>query len=218
MLGFSSAVNIPREKAYSYEIVTPALAPAVTLAEFKAYAKITNTAQDTTLQIILDSAIAFGESYTRRVFVTTEFKTFRDEFLFRSNTIELRKSRFIAISTNGFQYFDKDNVLVDVDPTIFYTTEEQDYSKIVLLNDEDWPEDLTEDRPLQNVQITFTAGYGDTAATVPQELRIAIMAHALHVVKNRGDCAECKCEGDNLPPEARMIYKKFKIREIRVGF
>lgn len=219
MHGFGSVSDrILREKAYTYEVVTPATTPAVTLTELKEYSKIFIDVEDTTLQIILDSALEFGQAYTRRVFTTTEFKTFRDEFITRSNFIELRKSKFIAISTNGFRYFNESNVLVDVDSSIFMTTNQSDYSKIALLNNEDWPSDLSEDRPFQNVEITFTAGFGTSADDVPDGLKIAVMQHALDMIKNRGDCSDCTCNITNLPAAAKTLYDKFKIMELRLGF
>ena len=138
----STSSNILREKAYKYKVTTPALAPAVTLTEFKAYAKITNAAEDTTLQIILDAAISFGEMYTRRTFVTTEYKTYRDAFISKSNYIELRKSPFIAISASGFKYYNESESLVEVSSASYMTTDDESYSKIALFDSSDWPSDV----------------------------------------------------------------------------
>ncbi len=209
--------SLPREKAYSYELVDgQTIVAAVTLDEFKAYAKITYTADDVSLQAILDSALEFGQRYTKRVFTTTEFKTYRDEFF--SKTIELRRSPFQSISANGFQYYNESNVLVDVGSSIYMTTKEKDFSSIALLNNSDWPNDVSEDRPFQNVEITFKAGYGDSANDVPKGLKLAVMQHALKVASNRGDCSDCKCDKTNLPPEAKTQYDSFKIKELRLGF
>lgn len=206
--------SILREKAYSYEVVTAALAGAVSLADFKAYAKITSSSEDTTLQSILDSAISFGQSYTRRTFVTTEYKTYRDEFV--AEYIEVRKSPFQSISTNGFQYYNESNVLTNVPSTDYMTTASTLYSRIALNIDSAWPSDLSATRPYQLVEITFKAGYGDTSADVPDGIKNAIMAHALNVVKNRGDCSACGA--DNLPAVSKTLYSEFRIREIRLGY
>jgi uncharacterized phiE125 gp8 family phage protein len=207
--------NILREKAFSYSVITPPAEMAVTLDAFKAYAKITNTAEDATLTTILMSAILFGQSYTRRTFITTEFKTFRDEFLARSNYIELRKSPFQSLES--FKYYDESNTLVDVDSAIYMTTQESDYSKIALLDGQCWSSDVSTVRPYQSIEITFKAGYGDASDDVPDDIKNAIMAHALNAVRNRGDCGG-NCSAENLPPVSKTLYSMYRIRELRVGF
>ena len=207
-----------REKAFTYKVETPALAPAVLLADFKKYAKIVSAAEDTTLQTILTSAIQFGESYTGRTFVETEFKTYRDEFIGRSNYIELLKSPFQAISANGFQYYDESETLVDVNAATYMLTDEDVYSRIALFDGDDWPSDVSTKRPYQSIVITFKAGYGVDDTFVPDELKNAIMAHALNAVRNRGDCDKCTCDAVNLPPVAKTLYQPFRILDIRLGF
>jgi len=207
--------EILREKAFAYVIQTPPVNPAVTLADFKAYAKITNNAEEATLQLILNSAIAFCQVYTRRVLITTEFKTLRDEFIQRANYIELRKSPFQSLTS--FKYYNEANVLVDVDPETFMLTQETDYSKIAIFDGKAWPADVNSARPFQAIEIIFKSGYGDTTESVPAELKIGIMAHALNVARNRGDCAD-SCGAGNMPSTSSMIYNQFRIREIRLGF
>jgi uncharacterized phiE125 gp8 family phage protein len=211
--------GILREKQYTYKPTTgQTIVPAVTLDEFKAYAKITNAAEDAVLQSILDSALEFGQAFTKRVFTTTEFKTYRDEFISRSNVIELRKSPVQSISTNGFQYYNESDVLVDVDTSTYIIPDEEDFGIIALKNNSDWPDDLSDDRPYQSVVIIFKAGYGDAATDVPAGLKTAVKQHALFVAENRGDCADCSCDLSNLPSEAKIEYNFFKIKELRLGF
>jgi len=211
------SLGLLREKAFNYKVITPPTNRAVTLDEFKAYAKISSTADDATIAIILDSAIAYGQQYTRRIFIDTEFETFRDEFICRSNYIELRRSPFDSLSTNGFQYRDQDDNWVDVDSSIYDIVEESDYSEITLFNDASWP-DIGDKRDYQNVRIRFTAGYGADSSFVPAEIKNAIMIHALFAYQNRGDCDKCNCDGSNLPSSAKTLYDMYRIIELRLGW
>jgi uncharacterized phiE125 gp8 family phage protein len=211
----NSATNILREKAFFYKVETPPANAPVTLDDFKAYAKITNDAENDTLQLILDSAISFGQAYTRRTFITTEFKTFRDEFIDRARFIELRKSPFQSLTS--FKYYNESETLVDVDSSTYMTTQDEFYSKIALLDGSEYPNDVSNVRPFQVIEIIFKAGYGDTSADVPEGIRTAIMAHALNVARNRGDCGD-SCNESNLPSAAKGLYQQFKIPELRLGF
>jgi uncharacterized phiE125 gp8 family phage protein len=56
------------------------------------------------------------------------------------------------------------------------------YNKITLNPGQCWP--LT-DRSQDCIQINYTAGYGDTAATVPAQLTLAVMFLAAHFYENR---------------------------------
>lgn len=211
---FASATDILREKAYFYKVITPADEPPVDLDEFKAYAKINNAAEDSTLQLILDSAISFGQAYTRRTFVETEFKTFRDEFIDRSNYIELRKSPFVSLTS--FKYYNENESLVDVPAASYMIAEDQFFSKIVLLDGSEWPSDISNTRPMQAIEIVFKAGWPD-AASVPSPIKNAILSHALNVARNRGDCGDA-CNASNMPGAAKSLYQEFRIPEIRLGF
>lgn len=54
------------------------------------------------------------------------------------------------------------------------------------------------------VTIVYTAGYGDTAATVPADIRRAILAHASHMWRYR------EADSDSIPTGLAYIYDRYR--------
>jgi len=56
-------------------------------------------------------------------------------------------------------------------------------------------------------QVAFTAGYGATASTVPDPIKLAIKQIVAYWYKNRGDCGK----GDELPGTAKALLREYRI-------
>jgi len=192
-----------------FVLVPPAILP-VTLAEVKTQLRLdpSDTSQDTFLTLLIESTTLCCEQITRRTLITTTFRTLRNSF---SPAIELRRTLFQTLL--AFEY-KVDDAFVAVDPTLFYTTFEKDYSKIILRVNERYPEER--DDILQGIQIEFDAGYGSLATDIPPNLRLAILNHISALYENRGDCDAASIE-NSLPNTSRMIYNKFRILEMANG-
>lgn len=195
---------------YPYEIITPPATLLVDLNLFKTHLKLIceNLENDTYLNFLLRVATNFAERYTRRTFINTEFKTYRNHF---SKSIELRRSKLQNITS--MKYYSND-VLIDVDSNLYYFTQSNNYSSIRLKHNEKWPTNI--DIRSQAIQIDFIAGYGETLKDFPewlQDIELAIMQHATALYENRGDC-DMASVMQTLPNSARAIYDLIKIQSI----
>lgn len=191
----------------------------LSLAEVKKYLRIDpqNNLEDDLINFLIITVTKFAEGYTRRDFIVKKYLTYRDSFDFgfiANYPLTLRKSKFQSLVS--FQYL-VNNVFVNV-PAVYYITDEYDYSRIYLINNQDWPTNV--DTRQQAIQIIFMAGYGTTPDSVPIDLRLALMQHIAQLYENRGDCSSgdnsssaCDCAG-NLPSSAKMIYNQYRIRNI----
>ena len=224
----------PQHRAYSYKVVAgPSTNPeelAVKLSTFKLHIKVTSASQDALLTLYLQAAIAYAEKKTRRDFVTRTYETFRDFFplpvqnegyytggaipSFSNVTtdignfgFEIRKSPLLSI---GSVEYLQSGVFVTVSADVYYNTLEDDYSELLLLDGQDWPDDV--DLRMQAVKITFNSGFG-TEAVVPQELKEAILLIATALYANRGDCSESGCK-DFTPAAAKMILLQNRIENL----
>lgn len=197
---------------YTYEVTVNPTTTAITPAEVRAHAHINidPSITDEYITLIIKAATAFAEKYTKRTFINTTFKTYRDYF---SDCIELRRSKFQSLVS--FKYFVHD-LLFDVDTNLYYVTHEKDYSKIILHEDETYPTDI--ENKVQAIEIEFVAGYGTSGSAFPsdaEDLKIALLNHVTYLFENKGDCDLTSMENieDAMPNTTRLIYQQHRIIE-----
>lgn len=184
----------------------PAESP-VTVAELKAQLRITNDFEDAELQQFIDVATSYVEEFTRRWLVERTARTYRDWFVL--DGFEIRRSALLSIDSIEYK---KDGVMQAVDPSVYYATQETDYSKVLPMPNQSWPNDV--DPVLQSIHITFKAGYG-SAADVPSALKQAVLMIAAGLYSNRGDC-ECDSAGaeKSAPNATKRVLLQWRIENI----
>jgi len=194
-----------------YKVISNPTELFVTLAQVKKHLHLdeSDASQDDYLTLLIKAATTFGEKYARRIFIATNFRTYRDCFL---SKIELRKSPLYELIS--FEYL-KDGVWETVSSDLYYITDEIDYSKILLKNDKSYPDDI--DDRIQAVKIEFTAGISDDVGTIydsiKSDLIIAVLNHVATIYENRGDCDVASLES-NLPNTSKIIYMQYKLLDI----
>lgn len=201
--------------AYSYIVLEEAANLAVSLTTVKTWLKLdtANSPSDPELTLLIRAATEYAEAFTKRTFINTKFRTYRDFF---QCCIELRRSKLREI--NSYQY-SKDDTFIDVDSSLYYSTDEKDFSRIMLKEDKSYPTDI--DNRLQAVRIDFTAGYGLNETDIPDSLRVALLKHIGAYNENAGDCDDDLVKsGANflmttaVPAASLDIYKKYRIADI----
>ncbi len=222
---------------YTYRVtVEPAVLP-IELATVKSYLKVTSTTDDALITILIGAATTFAEQYTKRDFITRTYETFRDFFPRLCNSegyytcghlpgffgtlttsiggnvgFELDRSPLQSVTSVEYLV---DTVLTPVASTVFYNTIEEDYSEVLTLADQLWPDDA--DKRLQAITVTFITGFGDTAADMPDWVTTGLLQHIAMMYENRGDCIDasggCACS-KFLPVTAKVIYQQHRILDI----
>jgi uncharacterized phiE125 gp8 family phage protein len=200
----------PFPSFFPYFVITPPTGLAVSLVDVKEHLLIdaADTSQDNNLTRMIRAAASFCESYTRRTLLITGFRTFRNLF---TSTIELRRSPFQTL--NSFQY-SVSGSFGDVDSSLYYTTQETDFSRILLVKDESYPTDI--DEKFQSIKIEFNAGYATDStelSTLQPQLYLAILNHIAALYENRGDC-DMASAMSSLPNASKMFYDSIRIIEI----
>lgn len=198
--------NVRFTQPYTYDITIPPVNTPVSLALVKEHLKIEliNVLQDSYLTLLIEASTDFFQKYTNRVLITTEFQTFFDCF---RQSFELARSRLIGLVS--FEYL-SDGSFIPVDSTIFYTTKEADYSRIIISDIQDFPTD--KDDQFQSIRVKFTAGFGAVNTDIPSDIKIALLNQIASMYENRGDCNNCDC-GDisNLPIATQNTYRQYRI-------
>lgn len=197
---------------WDYFVTTAPTETPISLAEVKSFLKIDLTDDDDYItDIIIPGVTLCAESITRRVMIDTEFETFRNGFgedrSFQTGgerPIVLRKSPYI--STTSFTYKTDSGTSTLTENTDFFVEKTQDYTK--LRPEELWPSDNKTRE--QSIIVKFKAGYAD-AASVPADLKQALLEHSGFWYNNRGDCS---CDEAAGASGATAIYQKYRILEV----
>lgn len=182
-----------------YQLVSAAASP-VSLAEMKSYLKITSTADDALIQVMIDSATEWGEKYTGRDFRAINWDLLLDCF---TDRIPLRRDPVDTITTVKHLV---SGSLVTVPAAVYFLKTLVQSSEILLNEDQVWPTD-TDDRE-QAIEIRFvTTGY-----RCQDSIELAIRRTVAFWYRNRGDCSDCKTASDK--SGATIIYDGFRISRV----
>lgn len=217
---FAGSQPVFHGRAFTYEVITAPVSLPVFIDTFKNHAKANSSVSDSLLNLYLAAATKYGEQLTRRDFINRTYKTFRDVFpgtqVFNLNSLansgnvgfEIRRSKLQSVTSVKYL---KDDVLTTVASSVFYNTFENDYSKILTLNNQAWPTDA--DNRLQAIEIEFVAGFGKDDTFVPECIKEAIMLHATQMLQNKGDCDDLNVL-DTVPAAAKAIYLQNRIENL----
>jgi len=165
----------------------PAIEP-LTLNALKDRIRITTCDFDTELTDLLKAARRQVEHDTNRRLITQTVILYLDEFP-TGDTIEIRQAPVSSVTS--VQYVDEDVATQTLSSSTYTTDLDGVPPRIILLEDQDW--ETTEANDPKSVIVTFVAGYGATAASVPIEAKLAIVEWVrMHWGDCDGDCKKYK--------------------------
>lgn len=154
----------------------PASEP-VTLAEAKAHLRVDSSDEDALIGNLVKAAREYCELFTRRSFITTTWKLTLDKF---PDTVELARSP--AQSVTSIKYIDDDGVQQTFASASYLVDAESEPGRVTPVYGGSWPSARSQ---MNAVEVTFKAGYGDAAASVPQSAKQAILMLVGHWFENR---------------------------------
>jgi len=222
-------------RAYPYEITNPADCYPVTIQAFKDSLRKPNSKEDEFLSLIIAAATAYAENVTGLALISRTVETTRD-FIplgesegyyldgcmpFSAGDVgfnvgyELRRTPVQSVTSIKYLEANTIDSYVTINPDNYYLAKSQagNFSSVLSRTSEAWI-DVQLIKPVLNaIIITFIAGYGNNHQSVPADLRMAILQHAMQIYFNRGDCSDCGC-ADSLPPNARSTYANYKVRNL----
>lgn len=185
-----------------YEIIVPPSEQPVTLADVKAWCKVTHTADDAIFTALIAAAAQKAELFTNRVFIERTFTGFFaglecsiDE---RGLYLALRRGPLLSVATIEVTV---DDAQVTISADDYNVKQSSGFSRVVFNEFDESLDDIP--YPLQ---VDFTAGYGG-AVDVPEPIKTVIREIVCYWYSNRGDCAA----GNELPGIAKGILGEYRI-------
>lgn len=154
---------------HSLATVAAPAAAVVSAADIECYARLVdvNAEMDHILALI-EAATKHAERLADRQFINA---TYRMQLACFPACNEIELPRPPLSSVTNIKYYDTANTLQTFSSSYYHVDTDSQPGRVVLALGSTWP--ATYERP-DAVQITFVAGYGATAATVPQNIRLAV--------------------------------------------
>ena len=151
----------------------PAIEP-ISLEQLKDRIRIGSTCDfDAELSAVLTTARKQVEADTYRRLINQTVAGYLDGFL-NVREIELRLAPVQSITS--ITYIDQDSASQTLATTVYGTDLTSTPARIILKTSQNWLD--TEPNTPNAVTVTFVAGYGTTAASVPAQAKLAIVEYA----------------------------------------
>ena len=158
------------------QITAPTSEP-ITLAEAKAQARVTSSAEDAVFTKLISDAREFCESNTGLSLMPQTWEVALDDF-----ADEMWLYHPPVTSITSIKYTDVDGVEQTLASTEYVLDASSDMkARVVLAVDKEWPDVYT---GINNVRIRYVAGYANAAA-VPNQLKRWMLVHIADWFKNR---------------------------------
>jgi uncharacterized phiE125 gp8 family phage protein len=159
----------------------------ISVEEFKEHARIDfESDDDIVLPGVIDAATAWAEHYNGRKFLTASCTETWDVF---PATIRLRHAPVIAVQS--ITYIDENGTEQTLSSALYRVDITSDPARITPAYDESWPDTRA---VTGAITVTYTAGYGTSAADVPAIKRNAIMLIASALYENREEISPLRVD------------------------
>jgi len=122
----------------------------------------------------------YGESYITQTFEQT-LDAWPDEDIIKLAVRPLQ-------SVTSIKYYDFDDVEYTLAITEYQVDTYSHKPRISLRYGKQWPSEVL--RPINGIIVEYIAGYGDTSASVPDDIRSGLLLAIGHLYKNREDSTE----------------------------
>lgn len=168
--------------------VTGPTGEPVSLDDLKLHLRIDGRDEDALLAGLITAARQEVEFETGRALMTQTWDLWLDGWPCVHGTpsavLRIPLPRLQAVA--WVKYFDTANGEHTLDASAYYVDSASEPGRVCLAYGQSWPATVL--RPINGVQVRFTAGYGD-AGSVPPKLAAAIKLVAGWLYENRGDGA-----------------------------
>lgn len=154
----------------------PAIEP-LTTAEAKSHLRVDTSDDDTLIDSLILGARHFIENYTGRQLIQATWVLRRDGF---ANELYLPRGPLSSVSS--IQYIDQDGATQTLAGSAYTVDAHSNPGRVVLAYGQTWPNVRDQ---INNVTITFVAGYGTAVTDVPEPIRQAMRLLVAHFYETR---------------------------------
>lgn len=213
-------------------VVTGESVDVVTTAQIKTNLRIasSDSTHDTQIEICRDASISVAKEYLQKSLMNRTLKLSLDNIPFSDsvlpNTEGITTGPFLEyrqrsvnlpfsplVSVTSVKTFDDSDTETTMASSRYYVDTASEYGRVVLRTGETWDDML---RVANAIEITYVAGYGSIATSVPAGIRQGIIVLASHFFEN----PDMVIKGDNIsviPTLVNSLWKPFRNTRFGIG-
>lgn len=184
------------------------VAPTVsllTIADAKTHLRVDHADEDALISGLIDAATAHLDGYAGMLGRALLTQTWTVDFPTFMNRLDIPLG---PVQSATVQYYDSLNAQQTLSTSVYAVLSDGLGPYVALKYNQQWPQTYTRD---DAVKITFVAGYGATAASVPAAIRAAMLLLIGHWYANRETVGSTP--GSELPFSAAALLAPYR----RVG-
>jgi uncharacterized phiE125 gp8 family phage protein len=188
------------------ELTSGPVKEPITLAEAKKQCVVEHDNDDVLFRDLISAARAFAEEYTKRAFVTQQWRDEIDSF---ESVIDLSRPPLVSVDEIG--YIDSEGAAQVLSTDIYRVTRinaDKLKGRITLKYGQSWPSVQIVSEP---IYIEYTAGYG-TPDKVPSAIKRAMLLLVNDWYENRGDVVVGVSVG-KIPNGVKSLLNPYRLRE-----
>lgn len=183
----------------AWKVTTAPTKEVWTLSEVKNYLKVDTSADDTLITTLLQSAREVAERYLNQALITQTIT----EKLDRLNSPVIYLSVSPVISVSSFQYADSQNTTQTYNASNYIVDTFEKPARLSVAYGKTWP---TLYGNINDVTITYTAGYNTEPSGVPMQIRQAILMMIADSYDNREDYVK------KLPTASEYLLDQYRVQ------
>jgi len=183
----------------AWKVTTAPAKEVWTLSEVKNYLKVDTSADDTLITTLLQSAREVAERYLNQALITQTIT----EKLDRLNSPVIYLSVSPVISVSSFQYADSQNTTQTYNASNYIVDTFEKPARLSVAYGKTWP---TLYGNINDVTITYTAGYNTEPSGVPMQIRQAILMMIADSYDNREDYVK------KLPTASEYLLDQYRVQ------
>lgn len=174
---------------FGVTVVTEPAKEPLTLDDAKAHLRFYHDYEDDLIRSLITAARQYAEIYTGKAFITRELRLTRDCFPANDGCIRLPRPPLQTLTASqdwpdlGITYTNTSGNESTVSTSVYIVDATPEVGRICLAYGETWPTDAI-DQPAA-VKVRYLAGYGDSAADVPETIKAAMKLLIGHWFANR---------------------------------
>jgi len=182
------------------ELAAPS-ALAVNLEDLKGNLRLTSNDEDGLLTFYAHAVTDHFERVTSQRLISRSFRVDEPDFPAWGGGIELPIGPASAIT--HIKYYDTGGTLTTWDASNYVLDTSSHFPRVLLAPDKTFP--TVQSGRHDGVQVTFTAGYGATYASVPKGIQWAVIVLASHCFTNR-------LPPEKVPEGLQAVIAPYKLR------
>jgi len=165
---------------YTLALTTAPTVEPVTNAEMDLWSRLAGdaeTADSTLVDSLIEAARLHCETFTGRSFINTTYTMYLDSF---PDVIYFPRSPLSSVTS--IAYLDENGDSQTLGTSVYTVDADSEPGRVYLAYGQSWPATYAVPKA---ITIIFVAGYGATAASVPENIKAAIKQLAAHLYENR---------------------------------